>query len=113
MATNPATNAPATENVIMGLPPSGLHSRRGTLPRPGSFHVVWPGCPRAGIPRTGYRVATGVSPNQSAPETNTTEQFRRQVVPELPVLLRVARRMTGADRPHLQAFVDELVEPQA
>jgi hypothetical protein len=54
-----------------------------------------------------------VSPNQSAPETNTTEQFRRQVVPELPVLLRVARRMTGADRPHLQAFVDELVEPQA
>lgn len=37
----------------------------------------------------------GVDPDSGAPTSVSSDPFRRYVVPELPVLLRVARRITG------------------
>ena len=42
-----------------------------------------------------HRVSRGVEPDRTAGTSAGTDAFRRYVVPELPVLLRVARRITG------------------
>jgi RNA polymerase sigma-70 factor, ECF subfamily len=44
---------------------------------------------------TWMRVPRSVEPERTAQTSAATEAFRRYVVPELPVLLRVARRITG------------------
>jgi RNA polymerase sigma-70 factor, ECF subfamily len=42
-----------------------------------------------------HRVSEDVEPDRAAETSAGTDAFRRYVVPELPVLLRVARRITG------------------
>jgi RNA polymerase sigma-70 factor (ECF subfamily) len=48
---------------------------------------------RNGTPRR--RVPSGVDPDRCAATSVASDAFKRYVVPELPVLLRVARRLTG------------------
>ena len=47
------------------------------------------------MPAPPQRVAVGVDPRPSSQTSISGDAFRRHVVPELPVLLRVARRLTG------------------